>query len=530
MGCKMSFFDMFMKKEESVQMKSLRNSYRIMNYLRDAYIKREKAYVMNSTRTTQKYFDDRLDAIVEFRRNAYNQFLFNCATATNQNAQLIATAKNLFFEEFKREYPREKFASVDEILDFDNDMNFKFKPLDQRFVNMFTAMVSGEKTDFTKFEALYMQLMNLYAQESANQQYYDMIKAVFNQTNEYGRDMIKDSYFETNATELPSVYSVQPNTYFVSNDILTNFSVIANALYKQQSKLDASQVKYIAYLESKLSKAKSEVKAKEIESLLVEARENRANNLLWLNSVSNLKTTLDAIGERKVGLNEMLDDSQLKINHIINSTLLVLFTTDKIFQINFASDNPRKHLIVHEKEIDSILENGKLLFSTIIPSMELASLTGKTITIEKELVEYSVDVLKHIYNRNVEKVQSVVTELAKAENLTMEEKMDTMELDQLIALGFDSKTLSSIRFQTPNGTFAYTGDAIYHFESQRKLSVEWLDNIPKLFGIEPEMTIEDRLMQMQSTISSIEKQGLTETEYENKVIEAINGGGNSNDL
>lgn len=526
----MSFIDLFIKKEETAEIKSLHNAYRIMNYLRDAYIKKEKAYELGCSNTTLKYFEDRLDAIVKLRQDTYNQFLYNCNTATAKNTKLIESAKTMFFEEFKKQYPSAEFSDINDLIDFNDDMNCKFKPLDDRIVNLFSAMVSGEKTEFSKFESMYIQLMNLYNQEQTYQQYYDLIKAVFNQTNPYGRDMNKDNYWGvTNTDKLPKVYSVADNTYFISTEIIDNLTILVNVMYKQQSKLDASQTKYIAYLEKKLAKAKTEDKALDIQSALIEAKEDRSNTLIWLSTASNLKNVLDAINERKVGLNDMLDDTQLKLNHIMNTALLYLFTTDKIGQINGSADTMREHLIVHSKEVDALLQNGKLMFATVIPCMELAKYTGKTITIEKDMADYGADVLAHIYNRNVEKIQSAIDRIAKAENTTAEDKIANMPFNELISLGFDTKMLSTIRFETPNGTFAYTGDAIYHFETNQKISVEALENIPKLFGIEQEKTIEDRLLEIESAVSSVNKQGLTEEEYENKVIEAISGGGNTTD-
>lgn len=518
----MSFIDLFIKKTTPAE-RSLHTAYKIMNYLRDAYIKKEKAYEMGCSNTTVKYFEDRLDAIANYRQEVYSKFQSDQRNATRANAEKLEQAKAMFFEEFLKEYPDSGITSVDDVIDFENGMDCKFKPIEERLTNLFTGILDGSMTVYSKFDSLYMQLTTLYTQEQNNQMFYDLINAVFEQTNPYGRDAHKDNYWGVvnDNGPLPPVYSVSDNTYFVSIDKLDSFRVIVNALYRQQTKDERANLKYTKYLETKLSKAKTPAKREELEKLLLDARSERASGMLWLTTASNLKHTFDTIDARKECLNEQLSNAELVMNHVMNSVLLRLLTPDRIGEINDTIDTPRTHLIVHKSEIATILENSRLLYNTLLPAMELAHLTDNKIIIEKDLADYSVQVISYLSQRNSEKVESAVTTMAKKEKISIDEKLDSLSDKELLALGFSREILTSLEYDTPTGRYTFDGEGIINLDTKEKIVCNSVEDISRLFGIEPEKSLDDRLDEIENVVASIESKGLSEEEYEAKLRDAL---------
>lgn len=482
-----------MKEIEELNKSSIKSIYYINNLLRDCYIKLERCRLNNVSSTTFDYFYGKLVDMSRFRNDRIYEFQLDKMRVVSIYNECLNDFKNQFFIEYKKEYPNSKCLNVNDLLFITRDVLVLDKNLENQLLEVFTRINNGEDVSLSPLEQSYMMLANFVMQVAPNMECHDIMEGIFKMVDETGRALYKDDCLAKNIS-MPDAFQIDDKTYAISISKLNNFKILSNLLVRKFEKYYSDADRKVKILESKIKTCKNDDKVAMYHQRLSDELLKRETFQSHIVDSKSITSELEHILERKAGLNSMvspqitnfdvmLSTLSSKINNGINNLWLRMTTEDNISEIVDYIDYKNEHLVVHTNEVDAIIDAGKNLFTTLISTIELASLTDKYIYIPIEQTEYSAQVVRFINEENDILIEERLQEKAKAEKISVEELKTTLTTSELQNFGYDKEMLKHIVFQTPNGNFVYDGENIINAVTDEIIKLDSLDLIDELFGI-----------------------------------------------
>lgn len=476
-------------------------AYNLNNRLRDSYIKYKEAIDSNCSSAVINYFSRRLDDTADIRNSIYEEFRTKYFSSKYKNEVYINKLKNECFAEIKKAFPNIPYNSFDEVINLDLG-ECLYMPLEK---HLYEAMQNTKPNfKYQPYQIKFLNLINSYANLKANSVQSDILLGIFEQTSEYGRDKVRDSSYEQRQA-VPECYNVTDNTLAISIKKIKNYSTYFNMLLKNYSKTEAKLKKDIQKLNNRANTATNSVK--NICELRLESLNSRLHNIEKMEIILNDITSMFSnIIDRTVGINDKSLPLDLKIyeaiNNFVDTSILKLQTGEffKISNVNNVIDFPHENVIVHSLEIDEILDSSKYLFEAIMPMAEIAKMTDKYVYYGIEDTQYSIALIKYIYDKNVDKIEDEVELKAKQEKTSFENMWNKTDEETLQSFGYDKDMLKHIVYLTPNGNFTFDGVNLFNAKTNELVEFNDFFELYSIFGVDA--NLEDNEENLNDTITT----------------------------